>query len=115
VFKLSPQSGGSFKFTAVHSFDLVHGGSPEGTPLLAGGNLYGTAADGGGDNRLCSNGCGGVFRLAPGGSYSFLGFGTASKGAGPDGNLIHDAAGNLYGTASAGGANGAGTVFEVMQ
>jgi uncharacterized repeat protein (TIGR03803 family) len=29
--------------------------------------------------------------------------------------LIHDAAGNLYGTASAGGANGAGTVFEVMQ
>ncbi|MGA8763788.1 MAG: choice-of-anchor tandem repeat GloVer-containing protein [Candidatus Sulfotelmatobacter sp.] len=118
VYKLSPQTGGGFKFNSIYSFDLVHGGQPEGTLLFAGGGLYGTASDGGSDNRLCGNGCGGVFHLSPTGSginYSFLGFGTAPKGATPKGNLIPDPAGNLYGTTSAGGANGAGTVFEIMR
>jgi hypothetical protein len=41
--------------------------------------------------------------------YTFSGGG---DGAGPDAGLIFDAAGNLYGTTSGGGA-GNGTVFEV--
>lgn len=118
VYKMSPQTGGGFKFTSLYSFDETHGGQPYGTPMVAGGIIYGTLFDGGGDNASCTLGCGGVFRLAPSGSgvhYSFLGFGTAPKGANPQGNLIQDPSGNLYGTTSAGGAHGDGTVFEVAQ
>jgi len=42
-------------------------------------------------------------------------FGANSKdGIGPTGTLISDSAGNLYGTTTAGGAYGGGTVFEFM-
>jgi len=117
VYKMSPQAGGTFKFTSVYSFDSVHGGQPEGTPIFAGGSLYGTAFDGGGDNAGCSQGCGGVFRLTPGSgvNYTFIRFGTSPKGAGPKGSLMIDAAGNLYGTTTAGGADGAGVVFEITR
>ncbi|MGA8838520.1 MAG: choice-of-anchor tandem repeat GloVer-containing protein [Candidatus Sulfotelmatobacter sp.] len=86
--------------------------------MVAGGIIYGTVLDGGGDNASCTQGCGGVFRLTTSGSgvsYSFLGFGTAPKGANPHGSLIQDPSGNLYGTTTAGGAHGDGTVFEVTQ
>jgi uncharacterized repeat protein (TIGR03803 family) len=42
--------------------------------------------------------------------YDFTG---GSDGAGPVGNLVMDANGNLYGTTSAGGANGAGVIWEI--
>ena len=38
-----------------------------------------------------------------------------TDGAYPYGSLIADAAGNLYGTTIAGGANGDGTVFEIAK
>ena len=44
--------------------------------------------------------------------YSFTGGGTGD-GANPDAGLIADAAGNLYGTTINGGANDAGTVFQL--
>jgi hypothetical protein len=118
VFKLIPQTGGTYQFSFVYSFDLVHGGQPYGAPTVAGGSVYGTASSGGGKNASCTSGCGGVFRLTHGSSglnYTFLGFGTAPKGSTPKDNLILDSAGNLYGTTSAGGASGAGTVFEITQ
>ena len=40
-------------------------------------------------------------------------FSSATTGAYPYGGLVGDAAGNLYGTTSAGGADGAGVVFKV--
>ena len=42
-------------------------------------------------------------------------FGTngPNDGAGPNGGMVFDAAGNLYGTTGAGGSVGAGTVFEL--
>jgi uncharacterized repeat protein (TIGR03803 family) len=36
-------------------------------------------------------------------------------GAGPNGGLIADAHGDLFGTTSQGGANGAGTVFKIAK
>jgi uncharacterized repeat protein (TIGR03803 family) len=117
VYRLSLQTGGSYRFNAMHSFDLDHGGGPSGTLLLAGGSLYGTTSYGGNSNRLCSDGCGGVFRLTPGGAginYTFLGFGTSSKGAAPFDGLIFGLNHRLYGSTSAGGANNAGSVFAVV-
>ena len=71
------------------------------------GNLYGTTLLGGNIGSVCSEGCGTVFKLTPGTSgwtesvlYAFQG---AGDGASPYDGLALDAAGNLYGTAGAGG------------
>lgn len=75
----------------------------------AAGNLYGTTAFGNGSQK-CKDGCGTVFELSPpsgGGSVwieSVLHrFSGGSDGATPEGKLISDEAGNLYGTTNAGG------------
>jgi len=42
-------------------------------------------------------------------------FGSGAGGAGPNGGLIFDRAGNLYGVTAGGGAYGGGTVFEITR
>jgi uncharacterized repeat protein (TIGR03803 family) len=73
------------------------------------GNLYGTTPSGGASNA------GVVYELAATGRetvlYTFTG---GTDGGNPAGGLIRDSAGNLYGTASDGGAGyGAGVVYKV--
>ena len=77
----------------------------------ANGDLFGTTAIGGA-------GAGTVFELVNTGSgytekvlYSFSG---GSDGVFPDARLITDAKGDLFGTTINGGANGYGTVFELV-
>jgi uncharacterized repeat protein (TIGR03803 family) len=82
------------------------------------GELYGTASAGG-NLSACSNegGCGVVFKLTPDGKgnwnestvYAFQG----TDGGGPMGSVAFDFSGDLYGTASYGGANKSGTVFKL--
>jgi uncharacterized repeat protein (TIGR03803 family) len=98
------------KETVLYSFTPgSDGGGPTGPVLRdAKGNLYGTA-------QCCGSGnYGTVFKLDTTGKetvlYSFTG---QSDGAGPSGKLVRDAAGNLYGTTSLGGASFSGTVFKV--
>jgi uncharacterized repeat protein (TIGR03803 family) len=58
-----------------------------------------------------------VFKLAPGsGAWeeSVLHGFKGEDGIYPMTSLVSDSSGNLYGTTSMGGANDAGTVFEVM-
>ena len=84
------------------------------------GNLYGTTYYGG-VGKHCASGCGTVFELMPkvGGGwtekllYSFLGW-TAGDGQYPAAGLILDAAGNLYGTTSVGGADGTGNIGGIV-
>ena len=45
---------------------------------------------------------------------TLVGF-NGANGAAPDAGLIADAAGDLFGTTSEGGANGDGTVFEIAK
>jgi uncharacterized repeat protein (TIGR03803 family) len=87
------------------------------------GNLYGTTGEGG-NSAHCSlgSGCGTVFMLAaPAGSvttwthnvlYSFQGE-SANDGSSPQGNLVFDSKGALYGTTASGGKYGHGTVFKL--
>jgi uncharacterized repeat protein (TIGR03803 family) len=76
------------------------------------GNLYGTT----------SGYSGAVFALTPDANrqtwqfsqlHDFCAEPRCADGFYPNGNLIVDAAGNLYGTTSAGGAHGGGTAFEL--
>ena len=74
------------------------------------GDLYGTTEGAGtGDN-------GTVFELAKGsGAITTLALFNGTNGANPYGGLIMDSSGNMYGTASDGGASKDGTVFEVAK
>jgi len=77
------------------------------------GNLYGTAPI---DSFQDSSG-GVVFELTPSGAHwtqtVLYHFQDASAGSAPNGGLIFDAAGNLYGTTTYGGSGDGGTVFEL--
>jgi uncharacterized repeat protein (TIGR03803 family) len=107
VFKLNT----SGTETALHSFtnSSGDGGNPS-AGLIIGpdGYLYGTTTTGG------EHGYGTVFKMDTSLNetvlYSFTG---GDDGAYPTSSLLMDAAGNLYGTASAGGTDGYGTVFEL--
>jgi uncharacterized repeat protein (TIGR03803 family) len=55
-----------------------------------------------------------VFKVTPAGVETVLhSFGTGTDGAEPEGALIQDAEGNLYGTTFLGGATDNGTVFKI--
>jgi len=72
------------------------------------GNLYGTAVIGGG------SGGGTAFKLNPSGKLTVLhSFQGTKDGELLLAGLVRDPKGNLYGTASAGGASGDGTVFKL--
>jgi uncharacterized repeat protein (TIGR03803 family) len=116
VFELTPAAGGTWTEQVLHNFnyDSTDGAGPHaGLIFDAAGNLYGTAASGG------TYSYGTAFELTPaaGGTWTekvLWNFGSGADGSYPQGGLIFDAAGNLYGTTTSGGAHGPGTVFELM-
>jgi uncharacterized repeat protein (TIGR03803 family) len=117
VFELSPQSGGTWAETLLHSFGPPSGGylPNVGVTLDAKGNLYGTTTRGGAYNY------GTVYQLSPdaGGDWTLKTLHSFNPGSG-DGYsssvlLVLDTAGNVYGTTASGGAYGGGTVFEITR
>ena len=114
VFELTPNADGSWTESLLHSFDGSDGEYPSARLIFdAAGSLYGTTEIGGTHNL------GTVFKLTPnadgGWMESVLHSFKYGDGDGyyPTGGLIFDAAGNLYGTTTRGGAHGNGTVFEL--
>lgn len=114
VFELV-RSGSNWNLTVLHNF-TYSGSDTEPGPwasltMDAAGNLYGTTAEDGANN------CGSVFKLAPsdgGWTYTSLhDFTCGSDGAYLYSSLVLDSAGNVYGTASAGGSQNKGVVFEI--
>jgi uncharacterized repeat protein (TIGR03803 family) len=114
VFELTPTAGGLWTEKVLVNFNEGNGSYPvAGLIFDTAGNLYGTTFVGGGF------GWGTVFELkrtARGWAEAVLhSFNTNGKdGYNPYATLILDDAGNLYGTTSAGGVAGGGTVFELM-
>jgi uncharacterized repeat protein (TIGR03803 family) len=104
-----------FRETDLYSFTGTNGdgANPYATLIEdAEGNLYGTTYLGG------AYASGTVFKLDKTGQetvlYSFCpGGGSCTDGSQPTTGLVRDAVGNLYGTTTFGGANGAGVVFKI--
>ena len=113
VFELSP-SGDSWTYLNVYNLSgtAFNRCGPWGNLAVdAAGNLYGTTfCDG--PNKL-----GSVFKLTfSGGRWIYTSlhdFTGGNDGANPISNVVIDANGNLYGTASVGGALGYGVVWEI--
>ncbi len=113
VFKLT-NSGGVWTQTVIHTFTGGNDGSGPGSPVAIDkqGNVYGTTPTGG------AKGMGVVYQLQPGATgwrlrviHTFTG--GADGGGGSASRLMIDAAGNLYGVCTVGGANGFGTVYRM--
>jgi len=132
IYQLSPpsQEGAPWTYTTIYTFQGGADGDAAGPGALttdSSGNVYGTTSSGG-TSTNCNLGCGTVFELSRpseiGGLwtkttlYSFGGGPT--DGQNPNGYLILDKAGNLYGMTQAGGnpqcnviLPGCGLVFEL--
>jgi uncharacterized repeat protein (TIGR03803 family) len=116
VYRLSRQPDGAWKETILWNFPNadLDGGAPAGGLLFdKAGNLFGTTTCGG--DPKCS--CGVVFELTPLANgkwiYQVLHRFIGADGWVPEASMIIDDQGNLYGTASGGGAYGYGVVFEI--
>jgi uncharacterized repeat protein (TIGR03803 family) len=120
VYEMFRQNG-AWQFTTLYAFkDQPDGYSPYGALVFDKfGNLYGTTYYGGATPD--PNDVGTVYKLSHGHGtwtesvlYSFKG---GADGANPISSLVADAAGNLYGTTSAGGAascsGGCGVIFKM--
>jgi len=119
VFRLK-HSGSGWILNPLYSFaGGEDGASPAGRVVLArDGTLYGTTTEGGGFSS------GTVFHLTPQATaprsaltswnertiYSFSG----NNGQSPQGDLIFDTSGNIYGTTPSGGDAGYGVVYELV-
>jgi uncharacterized repeat protein (TIGR03803 family) len=119
--------GSIFRLDATGAMHFLHvftggadGGNPIG-PLVqdAAGNLYGVTQSGG--DRTCPEfiftqgaGCGVVFKIARTGTFTVLHtFAGGADGAIPQGGLLLDKTGNLFGSALEGGIAENGTVYQI--
>jgi uncharacterized repeat protein (TIGR03803 family) len=115
VFRLSPNSDGSWSESVLHSFcsrsNCSDGSSPyAGLIVDSEGSLYGTTREGG-------SGRGVAFKLVPNSKggwdekvlHTFQGISRSN----PETGLIFDTTGNLYGTTGGDGFDALGLAFEI--
>lgn len=133
AFELTPNGDGSWTETVLHRFcsedQCADGAGPVG-PFIsdATGALFGTTSGGGADCKLERPfGCGTIYKLIPNGTssqetvlYTFCAKRDCKDGADPEGGVVLDSLGNLFGVTFAGGGNdidesgiGGGTAFEL--
>jgi uncharacterized repeat protein (TIGR03803 family) len=122
VFKVDPRG----QQTVLYVADGPDGSSLD-SPLTldAHGTLYGMSPYGGNTNCGDGGGCGTLFKITPDGKFTLLHAFTLEDGRQPEGGLVLDAKGNLYGTTNFGGdlkcqslgygyrVPGCGTIFKL--
>jgi uncharacterized repeat protein (TIGR03803 family) len=105
AFKIDPKGHETVLHVFNPSFQVCCQDSP--LALDEQGNLYGMSPYGGTPNCGWSyyywQGCGTLFKLTPGGKLTVLHTFKGTDGMQPEGGLVRDAQGNLYGSANFGG------------
>jgi uncharacterized repeat protein (TIGR03803 family) len=121
IFEITPEG----TLTTLHSFcsqtGCPDGGGPTALVEAIDGNLYGTTSYGGASGA-CTLGCGTVFKITPGGTFTSLHSFSGTDGSSPGAALVQATDGSLYGTTESGGAStsctlggfiGCGTIFKI--
>ncbi len=114
----SPVAAAHGRLTTLHNFCTLGGCSDGKAPgqlsMDLSGNVFGVTEDGG-----PQRGKGTVFELVHGrtykGLYGFCRRHNCDDGAFPQGRLIVDTSGNLYGTTGGGGTHKSGVAFKLSQ
>jgi uncharacterized repeat protein (TIGR03803 family) len=122
LFKIVP-NGSQSQYSVLHTFCSAHdckdGAQPMGSLIMdASGNLFGATLTGGGHNSDGQHlGGGTAFEFTQQGLlqplHAFCAQTDCLDGEYPLASLIMDLSGSLFGTASAGGKNGEGTLFNL--
>jgi uncharacterized repeat protein (TIGR03803 family) len=104
----------TYYFCESCSFNSLDGDAFGGPLIFSGGNLYATASYGG------EAGAGVVYEFSPLSGietviYNFSGLNSTTDGCVPQGGVMSDANGDLYGTTTLCGTNGGGTVFKLAK
>jgi uncharacterized repeat protein (TIGR03803 family) len=101
VFKVAPNG----KETVLHVFTGSTTGCCQDSPLAMDpkGNLYGMSPYAGDFRCGLELACGTLYKITPSGRFTLLHTFKGKDGAQPEGGLVRDAKGNLYGTAFIGG------------
>jgi uncharacterized repeat protein (TIGR03803 family) len=109
IFKIAPDNTETTLHTFTYYDDFHDGCAPASQPILdRKGNLYAITRSGG------DFGGGTLLEITSSGKEKILyAFGSGSDGAKPDGTLLMDSNGSLYGTTQGGGAKGWGTAYQV--
>jgi uncharacterized repeat protein (TIGR03803 family) len=113
VFKVTPAGVLTTLVNFTDNGSTNAGAVPAYAALVQGsdGNFYGTTASGG------ANGYGTVFQMTLSGELTtlvnFTGNVSPNQGLNPSAALVQGSDGNFYGTTALGGANNAGTVFQM--
>lgn len=116
IFELMPSASGQWNEKLLHNFNKGYwdGAGPSANLIFDfAGNLYSTTLSGGAENE------GTVFELTPAATgpwtetilHNFIR--QDADGVNPNGGVIFDAHGNLYGATASGGQNAEGAVFEI--
>jgi len=124
IVAVAPSQSHGANLTPLVSFNGADGSNPHGKLISdAHGNLFGTTVLGGANGQgVFSHGT--AFELAKTASgyastpttlVSFCSLPNCADGEHPAAGLIADTKGNLFGTTGTGGANGRGTVFEIVK
>ena len=112
IFKMSPDGHGGWIHTTLADLDGTEG-PQDSLAMDSAGNLYGTTFGNGAFQK------GNVFKLTNhNGTWTYTSlhdFTGGSDGSFPFSNVVIDAQGNLYGTASAGGDHFQGVVWKIAQ
>jgi len=127
VFKVNPQGHQTVLFVAGETAQGCCLDSP--VAVDAHGNVYGMSPYGGKPNcGVAQNGlgCGTLFKIAPDGKFTVIHVFKGKDGIQPEGGVVLDAKGNIYGTAvwggnlkcnypgwGAGGGPGCGTIYKL--
>jgi uncharacterized repeat protein (TIGR03803 family) len=114
VFKLDAAGHES----VLYSFNTSAGGRPQAGAIDSLGTFYGTTSGAAGacvfQGRYWNGVCGSVFKVGAAGNYSVLyAFMGTISGAIPNGGLLLDAPGHLWGTTAWGGLGRVGVVFSM--
>ncbi len=113
IYKITP--GGTL--TPLYSFcsqqNCPDGREPDAGLILANdGNFYGTTLQGGTSNT-CYIGCGVIFKITPGGTFTVMHSFALSEGYQTQAPLVQGSDGYLYGASVVGGAYNWGSVFKI--
>jgi uncharacterized repeat protein (TIGR03803 family) len=124
VFKMDPTGNETVLYAFTGGADGASPAAGSGLVMDADGNIYGVAQYGGEFGQQCevqpgydNYGCGTVFKLSSSGVFTVLHEfnNDGSEGVTPNGGLVLDPSGNLYGTTQESSLSGGlgGTVFEL--
>ena len=115
VYELTPDGDGNWTETILKTFKAPFSGTSTDLTMDSAGRLYGRGGSG-------AHSAGLIYRLTlrsqkgrPWIYFVLYSFHPSlnNDGAGPNGDLVFDAAGNLYGATALGGSHKHGTVFEL--